>query len=163
MRVMKIKDIEKFSSFLDYRTNLIFLIGNETGLRISDIINLKRNDIKKTIKIKEKKTGKTYKHKLSDELYKLIKDYMKYNQFNEYLFGTNSKEKHITRQAVWKAFKKAAKEAGEKSNIGTHSMRKNKAWKVFTETNSINEARKALNHDNTNCIIYYIWSDEIEN
>ena len=53
MRVMKIKDIEKFSSFLDYRTNLIFLIGNETGLRISDIINLKRNDIKKTIKIKE--------------------------------------------------------------------------------------------------------------
>ena len=102
MRVMKIKDIEKFSSFLDYRTNLIFLIGNETGLRISDIINLKRNDIKKTIKIKEKKTGKTYKHKFSDELYELIKNYMKYNKFNEYLFGTNSKEKHITRQAVWK-------------------------------------------------------------
>ena len=88
---------------------------------------------------------------------------MKYNKFNEYLFGTNSKEHHITRQAVWKAFKKAAKEAGEQSNIGTHSMRKNKAWKVFTETNSIKEARKALNHDNSNCIIYYIWSDEIEN
>ena len=42
-------------------------------------------------------------------------------------------------------------------------MRKNKAWEVFSETNSINEARKALNHDNTNCIIYYIWSGENEN
>ena len=160
---MKINDIERFSSYLDYRTNLIFLIGNETGLRISDIINLKRADIKRTLKIKEKKTGKKFKHKFSNELYYLIINYMKYNEFNEYLFGTNSKEHHITRQAVWKAFKKAAKEAGEQSNIGTHSMRKNKAWKVFTETNSIKEARKALNHDNSNCIIYYIWSDEIEN
>ncbi|NUK31027.1 tyrosine-type recombinase/integrase [Parageobacillus sp. VR-IP] len=55
----KIEAIKQFLKERNERNYILFLIGINTGLRISDILKLKVSDVKGThISIREKKTGK---------------------------------------------------------------------------------------------------------
>ena len=64
--------INKFKQELlhhSYRDYILFTVGINTGLRISDILPLKVKDIKGThITIKEKKTGKSKRFKINSSL-----------------------------------------------------------------------------------------------
>ena len=66
---------------------MLFVIGINTGFRISDILNLKVKDVKdkRHIKIKEIKTGKVKKALINDKLKKDIKDYIYFRFEDEYL------------------------------------------------------------------------------
>ena len=69
--IREISDIKKIKSELlrsSYRDYLFFEVGINTGLRISDILNLKVSDVKGKIhiEIREEKTGKIKKFILND-------------------------------------------------------------------------------------------------
>ena len=53
----KIEDMKKILKQKSYRDYLLFVVGINTGFRISDILNLKVKDVKnkRHIKVKEKK------------------------------------------------------------------------------------------------------------
>ena len=71
--VQPIKDKEKLNQVIDnlggIRNKMLFRLGLNTGLRISDILDLKVSDIKRTIELKEQKTGKIKRFQLSDSFY----------------------------------------------------------------------------------------------
>ena len=75
------KDIEKVEKYLakqSKRDLLLFNIGTNCGLRISDILRLNVGDVrdKSYIQITEKKTGKFKKFPINAKLKPLIEDLM---------------------------------------------------------------------------------------
>lgn len=142
---------KSFRRYLSKRMRLIYDIGTHTGLRISDILNLKYRDITLSFTITEIKTGKSRTVKLTPTLVKRIKTLC---CKDDKIFGK------LTRQAVWKAFKQASKKAGVSTNIGTHSMRKNFAHNLLKTKHTLSEIAKELNHDNLNCVLYYLIGDD---
>lgn len=143
--------------------NLIYDLGVTTGLRISDIVALKKDVLYvKEPTIKEQKTGKSKRFYIKKNIRtRLLK--MAESSKNDYIFYSKSKLGHVTRQAVWKAFKKAYEKTGEKDNIGTQSMRKKYARKL-KEKHSFTYIKNKLNHENImTSILYCVNEKELKN
>lgn len=163
MRTNKIES-EKEGEFLHalpYKYYLLYCVGCETGLRISDILEMKRSDLMlREFEIIERKTGKKRLVKIPDMLRKKVVEYTKCVGINEYVFSSSrSRSGHLSRQAVYRAFKKAARFAGTKRNIGTHSMRKRYAGEMLRSGESLLEMQKALNHSHLSDTVLYLLDD----
>ena len=81
--IRDIEQIRKMKDYLitrNYRDYLLFILGINTGLRISDLLNLKVSDVKDKyhIIIKEQKTGKEKKFMLSDQMRLEIERYIEH-------------------------------------------------------------------------------------
>lgn len=113
------------------RDYLLFLLGINTGLRISDIIKLQVLDVlnedrtpKTHITIIEKKTGKLKKFKINDSLSREIIEYTKNMKMMDYLFCSRKGiNKPITRIQSYRILNTIAKKIGLEE-IGTHTLRK---------------------------------------
>ena len=149
---------EKFCRNLNYKYQLIFKLGNCTGLRISDIVKLEKRilDIKNPT-IREQKTGKPNRIYIPVKLRKELREYSQYN--DKYIFESNSKSGHITRQAVWKHFKTIAKKLHIDINIGTHTMRKNRAHELQLKGKGYKYIKNKLNHDNLADTLLYLMNE----
>lgn len=157
MRVNKIdtKSENLFRDRLTYHYRLIYDIGCQTGLRISDIVRLPKSVLSiKEPTIKEQKTGKAKRIYIPKKLREQLIEYSKHNK--KYIFESKSKSGHITRQAVFKHFKRIAKIIETKSNIGTHTMRKNYACKLLKKGKSYKYIKNKLNHERLNETLLYI-------
>lgn len=156
MRVYSIGEKNKeFENRLNYNYKLIYQVGSATGLRISDIIKLEKDTLLiERPTIKEQKTGKSKRIYIPRKLRKELKEYCKNNK--KYIFESSAKNGHITRQAVYKHFKKIASEIGLKQNIGTHTMRKNYAKKLLLNHKTYKYIKNKLNHDNLQDTLLYL-------
>ena len=150
--------VAKFRANLNEMHQLIFDLGMSSGLRISDIISITRDmlDIEKPT-IHERKTGKPRRiyipRKIREELIK----YHEENGINNFIFGSESKSGHVSRQAVFKAFKKASERAGVVGlNIAPHSMRKSYACKLFESGHEIEYIQDKLNHSHEGDTVIYV-------
>lgn len=129
--VEPIRSLEEVSAVENYlkrknkRNFLIFVLGINTGLRISDILGLDVKDVLNTdfIEITEKKTKKYKKIKLNKKLKNLLNIYIKDKKTIEPLF-TGKQHKRLNRSQVYRFLNEACKDVGIKSNIGTHTLRK---------------------------------------
>jgi len=147
-RKMRTDPFENLGKYLDEPYSSIWEIGNATGLRITDILNLKVKHLKiEKPTIKEKKTGKSKRIRLPAKTRRRLLGWTKRKKDNSYIFATDSKTGHLTRQAVFKAYKKAAQYAGAKGNVATHTMRKNYALKQYKH-GGLQYVKNKLNHDN---------------
>lgn len=177
-------------SFKTFQQRFFFLLGLNTALRVSDIIDLTVAKVTQPrFTVIEKKTKKAKMIEPSQELREIIFQYIKlYNLENaEYLFPSreknaanyqtdkmNSSEKknHITRATALNWIKSAAKIAGiqlvnDDGIIGTHTMRKTWAWSAMNQINksgeklSIDQISKALNHSNVAVTEHYLgWREK---
>ena len=131
---------------------LIWDIGYTTGLRISDILQITANQsVKSQIYVTEKKTGKKRKVYLSKSIRETSQkriDKLKLKPYQP-LFN-------VTRQAVWKTFKRAAIRANINTNVGTHTMRKSYSKRYMQKGHTIKELQKRLNHSHFSDTIGYI-------
>lgn len=137
-----------------------------TGLRISDVLNLKRAQVnKQRFTVREKKTNKAKRIYIPDELQKELLQY----GGDIYIFEhRNSAKKPRTRQAVYKDIKRAAKlfrvkslDGRHKVNITPHSARKIFAVSKYQTTGSIAKVQQLLNHSNEAVTMIYAMADEI--
>ena len=143
---------------------LLFKFGLNTGLRISDILSVKIEDVFKSkyefhnyLVLCEKKTGKEKKIKLNAALKKEILAYMKTRDAapNPYLFYSN-KGGHLSRIQAYRVLKDAANFCGVE-NFGTHSLRK--TWGYWTYKNSkynIGLIMDTFNHSSQRITLRYI-------
>ena len=128
----------------------------ETGLRIDDVLSLKRGDLTgRTITGTAEKTGKPFKKPISQDLANRLKGLNRKGFF----FPHRTKPgEHRTRQAVWANMKKAAKVLGIELNAAPHSARKTYAVEVFKDR-GIGAAQKELQHDRVSTTMLYAFSD----
>ena len=121
----QIKQVEEYLAKKSKRNRLLFVLGTNSGLRVSDILNLNVSDVrnKTHIEIKEQKTNKFKKFPINDKLKKLIQEFIKNKEDDEPLF-LSQKQKRLDRSQAYRMLNEACRAVGITVNIGTHSMRK---------------------------------------
>lgn len=128
-----------------------------TGLRIGDALAIRTAKLGRRMTIREAKTGKSRRITIPPGLLQELEQ-----QAGEvYVFeGAWDRQKHRTRQAVWKDLKRAAKAARIPANVGPHSARKVYAVELYRRR-GLKAAQAALNHDEAAVTLLYALADEM--
>lgn len=154
------------------RDGLLFVLGINSGLRVSDLLSLcvgdviagngTRLQVAKTITLREQKTGKRRSFPLNDSARKALREYFTIESptSTDPLFPSRKRnekgERHaITRWTAWKKLKEAASNLGIDS-IGTHSMRKSFGYHLYKEGINITRIQAMLNHASPETTLAYI-------
>lgn len=154
-------DIEKMKNVLkkdSYRNYMIFLLGINTGLRISDLLKLKAEDIrgKTHITITEQKTKKIKRFFINPQLKKELDKYILEMEDVEYLFKSrNNANKPITRVQAYRILNKAAQKVGL-NEIGTHSLRKTFGYFHYRKHKDVALLQNLFNHSAPSVTLRYI-------
>lgn len=143
------------------RDVFLFLIGINSGLRMSDIVKLKKKDVisSKNPRIVEQKTGKTRILYLSS-LQDLIQDYTKDLEPEDYLFPS-SKGGHLEVNTVYQMFQKVASLLG-RDDIGTHTLRKTFGYHYYKKTKDVATLMEIFGHSSEKITKRYIGINEDE-
>ncbi|MFJ8259524.1 site-specific integrase [Peribacillus asahii] len=165
-KINAIKKILKSENLRDYAW---FTLGINSGLRISDILNLTFGDVLKKEKvvnkiiIRERKTDKEKNFSLGPKTIKALEEYI--NSITSYelddpLFFSkkfkDGKRKAISRQHAHYVINEAAKEVGVNESIGAHSLRKSFGYHAFKKGYDIVLIQNMLNHDSPSTTLRYI-------
>ncbi len=142
------------------RDYVMYQIGINTGLRISDILKLRVRDIhKKThIIIRATKTGKETMIFINSTLKKAVEDYVnnyKLDLSNYLIQNKYKKHKNISRVQAYKILNKVSKKY-KLFNIGTHTLRKTFGYHFYMQTKDVALLQKILGHDNEKDTLRYI-------
>lgn len=163
--LQKIDDIKwALKRHCSERDYVMFLVGINTGLRVSDLLKLKADQVKGKNKliVKEGKTKKArtiHLHNISDELNSYIS-----SLHSEWLFPSRKGNKPISRVQAYRQLNKAADMADIDDGIGTHTMRKTFGYWYYKRTMDIVTLQKILNHSHPAITLGYIGitDEEIE-
>lgn len=174
-----IKNMRSILKAQSIRNELLFILGINVGLRISDILKLKVQDLIKTISSKmpkdyviltETKTGKTKKFYLGDIVKKVIINYIKENpglELDNYIFiSRKGDNKPITRQQAYRILNNAAESLGlvERDangtiivgEIGTHTLRKTFGYHAYKSGITLELLMDLFNHSSKSQTLRYI-------
>ena len=147
------------------RNLLLFNFGINTGLRISDIISLRVEDVKgkTSFIIKEGKTQKPRKIYLNSLLAQLT-DYIN-DDLNGadtgYLFPSRKGDSHISRVQAYRIVANSGKACGY-DYVGTHTMRKTFGYFFYKQTKDIAMLMDIFNHSSQDVTRRYIGITEEE-
>ena len=138
------------------RNLLLFTIGVNTGLRISDIVKLRIEDVKyKTeVVIREGKTRKPRKIFLNTIMAD-IADYLEDMPDEGWLLPSRKGDGHITTTQAYRILTKAADYIG-RSDIGTHTLRKTFGYHFYKRTKDVATLMEIFNHDSQSTTKRYI-------
>ena len=142
---------------------VMFRIGVTSGLRISDILNLKVKDVRLNyIQIKEIKTKKTRIFKLNSKTKALCMDFIEANDLkdNDYIIYSNKKDsegniKPISRQQAHHVLSLAAKKLGIE-DVGTHTLRKTFGYWHYKQYGDVAILQDIFNHSGPSVTLRYI-------
>jgi site-specific recombinase XerD len=165
--IKNMEDIIRISQFLierkRFRDNMLFIVGINFGLRVSDLRSLRFANLinddctfRDSFAIYEKKTRNTRKHKrnryitINTAVVEAVTLYLENTQgvrLSDYMFRSESnngcnKNEPITKQAVDLVLKGIARDLGLGNRMATHSLRKTFAYHQMVMSG--NDPRKLL-------------------
>ena len=158
-----IRDKQQLSKLLRYyknkgetRNHLLINLCVYTALRISDVLNLKTNDvydfknrkIRKSITITEMKTGKHKTIALHNNVRKILSTYIHTALPNQALIYNTHTGKAISRIQAFRLIQAAADEVGIAQNISCHSLRKTFGYHAWKNGVSPAVIMEIYNHSN---------------
>ena len=158
-----IKQIEKNLSKQSYRDLLLFTLGINSGLRISDILRLNIKDVKNKnyISLTEKKTGKSKKFAINKKLQIMFKKYTKGKYDNEPLFKTKFNNR-MDRIRAYHIINRACEEVNSEIHAGTHTLRKTFGYHHYKQFKDIAMLQKIFNHSTPDTTLRYIGIEQDE-
>lgn len=163
--IRKLSDLKKIETILEQnrRNLLIFIMGINCGLRISDILALDVKDVrgKKFVQITEKKTGKFKKFPINSKLKPMLEEYTKGKNPDEPLFKTVF-ENRLDRFAAYHMIKNVCKKAGLEEKIGTHTLRKTFGYHHYKKFKDVAMLQKIFNHSSPSITLRYIGIEQDE-
>ena len=147
------------------RNHCLFLLGINSGLRVSDLLALKiqdvldeRGKVRDRINLREKKTGKMKDFPIGASAKKSLMEYIssrgEYDR-HDVLF-LSKKGGSLSRNQTWKILSDCAKEIGISENIGTHTLRKTFGYHAYMLGTDITRIQKLLNHSSPGITLAYI-------
>jgi integrase len=163
----KIEDMKwSLKKWCGERDYIMFLMGINTGLRVSDLLNLKIKDVKgkKKITVKEGKTEKARTIHLTN-IFDELNTYVKSIDGSEWLFPSRKGDKPISRIQAYRQLNKASEMVDMPDGIGTHTMRKTFGYWHYKQFKDVAELQMILNHSHPDITLKYIGitEEEIEN
>jgi integrase len=158
---------------------LLFVVGINTALRISDLLQLQVNHfldeqgrVRRRFWIKERKRGKRHEVVINTSIREALDEYLAAfpdigNDSDNYVFfssATNDFSVPIKRGQAWKFITSICQEAALSGNFGTHSLRK--TWGYHARMSGVDLAliMHKLNHESIAYTKRYlgITDDELE-
>lgn len=156
----QIDALKKYLRGQNIRDYLLFVLGINSGLRISDLLTLTVEDVQgqERISLREKKTGKAKDFPLSDTCKKAIHDYLKTTGVTDgYLFASRKGiNKPISRVQAYRILNESAQYVGIKEAVGTHTLRKTFGFHAYQNGVDITRIQKLLNHSAPSVTLAYI-------
>lgn len=159
--VLKIQEMkEALVYYGSERDVFLFTLGINCGLRVSDMLNLKKKDIKNyAIGLREQKTRKQ-KHIPLYHIKENIDRYIQFLEDEDYLFKSNKldiqgQNRPISRVQAYRILNHSAKAIGL-NEIGTHSMRKTFGYHYYKKTKDIALLMELFNHSSQSVTLKYI-------
>lgn len=139
---------------------IMFIIGVNVGLRVSDILTLKVEDVydKSHVVISEEKTGKTKRFLINSQLQKELKSYIDKNGLtaNDYLIQSRKGvNKPISRVQAYRLLNECAEPLGLEE-IGTHTMRKTFGYWQYQQFHDVALLQELFNHSAPSITLRYI-------
>ena len=158
------------------RDLLLFTAGINLGLRISDLLRLKvedvkdrKGDIRDFIYITEQKTKRQRKIALNEGVREALQIYFDKSgiyDLDQYLFlNERAREnKPLTRVRAWQLINEWCREVGIKERIGTHTLRKTLGYQMRKKGIAIEIIQAILGHSSAKVTSRYIGisDDELE-
>lgn len=153
------RDINRMKKALHGRNLLLFIIGINTGLRISDILKLKVGDVRgrSYLDIREKKTGKAKRLHFNRSVKNAIKELVPADvPDDEWLFPSRKGNAPISRVQAYRILNDAADRAGILEKIGTHTLRKTFGYFAYKNGTPIETLMQLFNHSSQAVTLRYI-------
>ena len=150
------KEVERVLDLLTFENRLVLRVLLHTGLRISDALQLRPEQLKPNFWVTEQKTGKRRQVGLPEPLLYDLLD----NSGEFWVFPGADPRKHRSRQAVWKDVKRAAAALRLTANAAPHSARKVYAVELLRKYGDIERVRRALNHGGLEVTLIYAMADK---
>lgn len=164
----KVVDVQEFLANKSKRDELLFCFGIYTGLRISDILRVKKGDVynKDVFYVTEIKTKKSRKKSrtvtsktriiIVPELKRMISAYAKDLRDEEYLFKSRQgRNQPITRVRAYDILREAAHACGL-SEIGTHTLRKTFGYHIYMDSKDVALLQDIFGHSSPYITLRYI-------
>ena len=145
-----------------YRDLLLFVVGINTALRISDLLQLRivhlvddQKHIKRRFWIREQKRGKRHEITINNSIREVLEEFLEAysgvaDSPKHFLFFNTKIKKYavsIKRGQAWKFITTICKQVGLRGNFGTHSLRK--TWGYHARMSGVDLAliMHKLNHE----------------
>ena len=171
-----IKDIEQINAIKlilqkqSYRDLLLFSLGINTGISLSDLLFLKVEDVWSDGEMKEfliltnEKTEKTQEFYLNHQVKKVLENYLAFSDLihTDYLFKSKKNNLPITRQQAYRIINQAAKLAGIDGKVGTHTLRKTFGYHAYRKGIAVSIIMKILHHRSPTETLRYIGIEKHE-
>lgn len=180
--VEPIRDLKKIKAMRtvlrdqSIRNELLFVLGINAGLRVSDILSLRVEDlikengnVRQELTITEKKTGKTKRFYIGDTVRKVIETYRKEYQpsLQDFVFKSRKGDNRpISREQAWHILNTAAEWVGlvERDRngnlvtgcIGTHTLRKTFGYHAYQAGTDLGLLMDIFNHSSEKVTLRYI-------
>ncbi len=158
-----IKAVEQYLKEHNERDYVIWVLGLNSGLRVSDIVGLNVSDVadKTHITIIEKKTQKHKSFYINDKLRKVLKSFIKNRDSDEPLF-LGKRGYRLNRRQVHRFLVNACKELGIDSKTATHTMRKTFGYHHYQKFKDPVILQKIFNHSSMSITLRYIGVEQDE-
>lgn len=154
------RDIERMKRALkgNPRDLLLFIIGINSSLRISDILALKVGDVSdEYITLRERKTNKRKRIRVNSAIQDAVNRLVPTGaSADDWLFPSRKGTAPISRVQAWRILNAAADRAGLNIELGTHSLRKTFAYHAYKNGTDIALLMRVLNHGSQRETLRYI-------
>lgn len=154
----QIAEMKKFLRKQSERNYILFVVGINSGLRISDILPLRVRDARKPyFDIIEKKTQKRKRIHMTPMLRKELRKYIEDKpEDDEYLFRSREgNNRPISRSMAYKLLREAAEYVGI-DGIGTHTLRKTFGYHFYQRYKDVVMLQEIFNHSEEKTTLRYI-------
>ncbi|MCL2252607.1 MAG: tyrosine-type recombinase/integrase [Treponema sp.] len=128
---------------------LLLMLVYSSGLRVSEVVSLKKEHIdleRQSIYIKLGKGRKDRYTMLSEKAAQYVKDYYKYLEIKDWIFPGQPSSKHLTVRSAQKIFDKAIRHSGIQKKITIHSLRHTFATHLLENGTDIRYIQSLLGH-----------------
>jgi len=172
--IRKKSDIEAMKRLLrkqSLRNHALFVLGINSGLRISDILALKTGDvvreqygrtrIAERVSLREEKTNKVKDFVLNTTVRSALGEYLRRASLDleDPLFPSRKAaggKKPISRVQAYRIIRQAAERVGIDERIGTHTLRKTFGYHAYKSGVDILVIQDIFNHESQAVTLRYI-------
>lgn len=160
----KLEEMKEQLKLNNYRDYFLFIFGINSGLRISDILKLKVEDVQgEYLRLRETKTKKAKRYKINQNLRREIDYYITTYKPGEWLFPSRKGNGPISTTQAHRVLKNASEAIGI-DEVATHTMRKTYGYFFYKKTKDIAMLQELFNHSSPSITKRYIGitQDEID-
>ena len=165
LSISEVKRIIESANNLKHRAILVLIYG--CGLRVSELVSLKIENVNSERKVLEIINAKGFKDRItpiSDKILMVLRDYYRAYRPKKYLFEGQSEGTCYSTKSVNSILKNSAKKAGIKKNVHAHMLRHSYATHLLETGVDIRYIQVLLGHKSskTTEIYTYVSNEGIE-